>query len=52
MTGLAPAAILWLLTLLGVAAALRWDDDDNDGTVDEHGIRRVPGEERREVGLP
>ena len=28
------------------------DDDENDGTVDRHGIRRVPGEEPREVGLP
>lgn len=52
MTGLAPAAILWLLTLTGIIAALRWDDDDNDGTVDEHGNERIPGQEVRKVGLP
>ena len=52
MTGLPVAALLWLLTLTLVAACLRWDDDENDGTVDEDGWQRVPGEDVREVGLP
>ena len=67
MTGLAPAAILWLLTIVGLAAAFSpplrrpepgvsalgssEDEDDDAAWTDGDGTVRVPGEDVREGWL-
>ena len=48
-----------LLMVASLAGLILWilgyvdeDDDENDGTVDEDGWDRTPGQEPQEVGLP